>query len=239
MSEFAPSFSPGLAARHDAAAAALASAFAPAGFAPVAIGQAAPRAAGPRHFSPADPAARPTAGWDPLHPEVQATRIDPLAAAHAAGYAEGLAAAAATQSNERQRDEALVAGLAAELADIGRFDREAVARRLRETVMALVTRLVGEVGVSSELLETRVAAASELMADTAESAMLRLHPDDVALVEARLPANVFAVGDAAVGRGGFVLESASTIVEDGPGLWLEQLAGVIDRIAVPTVADPC
>jgi flagellar assembly protein FliH len=30
-----------------------------------------------------------------------------------------------------------------------------------------------------------------------------------------------------------VLESASTIVEDGPELWLEQLAQAIDRVAVP------
>jgi flagellar assembly protein FliH len=45
---------------------------------------------------------------------------------------------------------------------------------------------------------------------------------------------VFAVGDVHVARGSFVLESASTIVEDGPELWLEQLAQAIDRVAVPT-----
>ena len=70
-------------------------------------------------------------------------------------------------------------------------------------------------------------------ADSAESAMLRVHPDDVALLEGKLPRSVFAVGDAAVTRGSFVLESASTIVEDGPELWLEQLAQAIDRVAVP------
>ena len=54
-----------------------------------------------------------------------------------------------------------------------------------------------------------------------------------ALLEGRLPATIFAVGDAAIARGSFVMESASTIVEDGPELWLDQLAQAIDRVAVP------
>lgn len=104
MSEFTPSdFVAGFAARHDAAAAALVRAF-PAEGATIAFvagrpaaRRSAPSDGKPRHFSPADPAARPTAGWDPLDPSLQsagqAPHIDPLAAAHAAGYAEGLAAA--------------------------------------------------------------------------------------------------------------------------------------------------
>ena len=230
-------FVAGLVSRHDAAAAALASAYAPVGFAPVAVGRPPERAhtqaaAAPRHFSPADPAARPTAGWNPLDPSLQQTHVDPLAVAHAAGYAEGLAAAAAAQ-HERTRDETLVEDLSAQLAGLGRFDREAVARRLRDTVLALTARLVGEVGVSSDLLGERIGAATELMADAAESAMLRLHPDDVALLDGRLSANVFAIGDASLARGSFVLESASTIVEDGPAMWLDQLAAALDRVAVP------
>jgi flagellar assembly protein FliH len=53
------------------------------------------------------------------------------------------------------------------------------------------------------------------------------------LLEGRLPKTVFAAGDATVERGGFVIESASPIVEDGPGLWLEQLGQAIDRVALP------
>ena len=234
MSVQSDDFVAGLVSRHDAAAAALASAYAPVGFAAVAIGRPPERAGGPRHFSPSDPAARPTAGWNPLDPHAPPTpHLDPLAAAHAAGYAEGLAAAAVAQA-ERSRDAALVEDLSAQLAGLGRFDREAVARRLRETVLALTARLVGEVGVSSDLLGGRIDAATELMADAAESAMLRLHPDDVALLDGRLHANVFAVGDASLPRGSFVLESASTIVEDGPALWLDQLAAALDRVAVPS-----
>ena len=41
------------------------------------------------------------------------------------------------------------------------------------------------------------------------------------------------VGDPHLARGAFVIESASTIVEDGPDLWLEQLAQAIDRVPIP------
>jgi flagellar assembly protein FliH len=119
------------------------------------------------------------------------------------------------------------------LGAAGRVDRDRIARQLRQTVMLLVAKLVGEAGVSAELLAARVAAATDLLADAAESAMLRVHPADVALLEGRLPDTIFAVGDAAVARGAFVLESASTVVEDGPELWLEQMAAAIERAAVP------
>ena len=53
------------------------------------------------------------------------------------------------------------------------------------------------------------------------------------LVEGKLPTTLFAVGDASIARGSFVLESASTIVEDGPDRWLDQLTQAIERVAVP------
>lgn len=191
----------------------MAQAFAPAGFAPADLRA---RAAGPRAFQ-AD-------GFDAF--EVQPPH-DPIAAAHAAGYAEGLAAAAA----EEDRDRALADGIA--LALSGRVDRDQVAHHLRQTVLLLVSKIVGETGVAPDILAGRVEAATELLTDAAESAMLRVHPDDVPLLDGRLPATVFAVGDAAIARGSFVMEAASTIVEDGPELWLDQLSQAIERVAVP------
>ncbi|MBD8702109.1 flagellar biosynthesis protein FliH, partial [Sphingomonas sp. CFBP 13714] len=87
-----------------------------------------------------------------------------------------------------------------------------------------------------DLLAGRIESATELLADSAEAALLRLHPDDVALIEGTLPKSIFAAGDPNVARGSFVLESASTIVEDGPAMWLDQLASAIDRVAVPAKA---
>lgn len=237
-------FVPGFVARHDAAAAALVEAFPLPDFVAGdpwrrAANDVAPtREAGPRHFSPADPGSRPTAGWDPLDPtvagDVAGTPLaDPLADAHAAGYAEGLAAALAAAEQAAARDRDLMAGLGATLGATGRMDRERIARQIRETVLALTKKLVGEVGVSPDYLAARIENATELLADGAESALLRVHPDDVALLEGRLPKTIFAAGDASLPRGSFVLESASTVVEDGPELWLEQLAQAIDRAPMP------
>lgn len=188
----------------------------------------------PKSFAPADRDEDPTRGWDPLDPHVEANGfIDPVAAARAAGFSEGVAHAASLAREEQERNIALMQSVTQALAKAGRIDREALARQLREAVMSLVTRVVGEVGVSADLLARRIDAATDMLADSAESAILRVHPDDVALLKDKLPDTIFPVGDAAVERGGFVLESASTIVEDGPELWIEQLAQAIDRVAVP------
>ena len=238
----AAEFIAGFASRHDNAAHLLARAFAPPeGFAafdprtraapsgPVSFSPQAAGAPGPKHFSPADPASNPTAGWNPLDAK---SHIDPIETAHAAGYAAGLAAARADET----RDADLIADLSAALGAGDHVDRARIAEQLRRTVLMLVEKLVGEVGISSDKLAQRIDGAVDLLADAAESAILRVHPDDVALLAGRLPATIFAVGDAGVARGGFVLESASTIVEDGPAHWLEQLTRAVDQVAAPGAA---
>lgn len=237
-------FRAGFAARHTLPASALAQAFAPAsGFAAVDLrqppttnpGAAKPTAFAPqtrpKHFSPADRTSNPTEGWDPLDPTLpDEPEIDPFAAARAAGYAQGLAAAVHEAGD---RDRALLGALGDRIAHGGAIDRDQVAEQLRRTVLMLVAKMVGEVGIAPDILAGRITAAADLLADKAESGLLRVHPDDVALLEGRLPRTLFAAGDASVARGSFVLETASTVVEDGPALWLEQLEHAIDRVPVP------
>ena len=245
MSEFTPSaFSPGFASRHDNAGAALRRAFeAPGmGFAEADIRQAARgHAAGPRHFSPEPVTPTHFSPAEPTPADLTAADMgfsDPLARAraegHAQGYAEGRADATAEALVGVTRERALIEEIARGLADGRGFDREKLAERLRATVLGLVRRVVDETAIDGERLAARVAAAAKLLADSAESALLRVHPDDVPLLEGRLPATIFAAGDAAVARGSFVLEAASTVVEDGPDLWLDQLADAIERAALPS-----
>ncbi|ODP37625.1 FliH/SctL family protein [Sphingomonas turrisvirgatae] len=192
----------------------------------------------PRHFSPAEPGHRPTEGWDPFDAAQDLTAkpfVDPVAAAHEAGYAEGFAAARAEADTAAQAHAALLQQVSDALASGAHFDRERMAGHLRQTVLHLVTRMIGEAGVAPDVLAGRIEAATDMLADSAESAILRLHPDDVALVEGKLPKTVFPIADPAVQRGGFLIESASTIVEDGPDLWLEQLAAAIDRVPIPPI----
>ncbi|MDT8760658.1 flagellar assembly protein FliH [Sphingomonas psychrotolerans] len=238
MSEFAPGF----AGRIHAAAHVLQRAFGEsAPFTVADIGSIGRRGfeeppVAPRHFSPADPGVNPTQGWDPFEAEVPASAgafIDPIAAAHEAGFAAGRAAALAEVEETRAREAALLDQVSQALAAGAHFDRERMAGHLRQTVLHLVQRMIGDAGIAPDILAGRITAAVDLLADGAESALLRLHPDDVPLVEGKLPATIFPVGDPHVARGSFVIESASTIVEDGPEIWLEQLAQAIDRVPIP------
>ncbi|ONF96789.1 FliH/SctL family protein [Sphingomonas jeddahensis] len=236
MSEAAANvFVAGFAPRQDDAAVRLQRVFAerPSGFAPGDLiarieeaFSAAPKAQVPPEPEPPtlDPVAAAMA---------EAPALDPLVEAHQAGYDAGYAAARAEIDAQAARDLALLEAVAASLKSDERVDRERIARQLRQTVLHLVTRLVGETGVSADLLAGRVEAASDLLADASESAILRVSPADVALLEERLPETIFAIGDPNLARGSFVLEAASTIVEDGPELWLEQLTRALDKVAVP------
>jgi flagellar assembly protein FliH len=230
-------FVPGLAARSAGIAEALQRAFAPpVAFAPRAVGPRDAAPAEPKHFSPAEPGHNPTEGWDPFDPEPAPEPrefVDPIAAARAAGYAEGLAAGRAEADAAAAQQAALLQQVSDALAQGAHFDRERMAGHLRQTVLHLVSKMIGETGIAPDVLAARIEAASDMLADSAESAILRLNPEDVALVEGHLPKTVFPVGDPHVARGGFVIESASTIVEDGPDMWLEQLAQAIDRVPIP------
>lgn len=194
----------------------------------------------PRHFRPANPGVNPTAGWDPFDPlgernEVPAAlpAFDAVEAARAEGFAEGMAAAERKAAARGEVDAQALARIAAGLDAMSGFDREALAGRLRETVMLLVSRLIGEAGVAPDLLAQRVASAAALLADSAEAAVVRLHPEDLALVEGHVPAGVQASADTGIERGGFRIETRTTTIEDGPKAWVAQLAAALDRTALP------
>jgi len=143
----------------------------------------------------------------------------PIATALVAACIEGMAATVAELGDAHARDHKMLAELATALRSDGQIDREQIARQLREAVRLLASGLI-----APDILARRIELAAERLADSSESALLRLHPDDVAPLEGKLPITVFAIGDAGVGRGSFVLESASAIIEDRPEQALEQLA---------------
>lgn len=195
-------------------------------------------APGPKHFRPANPGVNPTQGWDPFDTTSESAHepapapFDAIDAARAEGFAAGVAEAERLAAERGEADAQALAQLASLLEMMSGFDRDLLAGRLRETVLFLVKRLVGEVGVSAELLGQRIKAAIELLADTSEVATLRLNPADHALIEGHQPARVALFADPTIGRGGFRIETRTTVIEDGPEAWLAQLAAALDRAAV-------
>lgn len=201
----------------------------------------------PRHFRPANPGMNPTAGWDPFDPLGEKARAapppadpepappppDPLALARAEGYADGLAAAERIAAEKAAADHQAVEALARRLADLVAVERDALAARLRQTVLHLVGQLVGEVGIAADRLAPRIAAAAALLAESSEAASLRLHPADLKLLEGRLPPRLLAIADDGLERGAFRLETRQSAIEDGPATWLAQLATAIERVPLP------
>lgn len=190
----------------------------------------------PKHFRPANPGVNPTAGWDPFDPLGEGaedfaaeTPRDAIETARAEGFAEGMAVAERMAAERGEADAQALTELSGLLEMMSAFDRDALASRLRETVVHLVTRVVGETGVSPELLNQRITAAVDLLADHTEVAQLRLNPADVLLVEGHQPARVTLVPDVSIGRGGFRVETRATTIEDGPKAWLDQLSAALDR----------
>ena len=236
-------FVAGFAPRQDDAAVRLQRVFADRqpGFAPgdliARIEEAFSASSQPHGMPPQQPEAVPeSSDIDPVAAAiVEVPPVDPVVEAHQSGFDAGYAAAHAEHVASAARDVAMIEGIVAALKSDDRIDRERIARQLRQTVLRLVSGLIGQTGISGDLLAGRVEAAAELLADQSESAILRVNPDDVALLDGRLPDTIFAVGDASLTRGTFVLEAASTIVEDGPELWLEQLTSALDKVAVPAL----
>lgn len=196
----------------------------------------------PRHFSPADPKSNPTEGWDPFQAakgsvgdgaEAPQGFVDPLVAARKSGYDAGYAAALEAARAAQEHEAALTEKIAATLASGSHFDRERTAKHLRQTLMHLLTKVMGEVSIAPDLLAARISAAVELLADTAEAALLRVHPTDLELIAGKFPVTVTAVADPSLAPGTFVIESATTIVEDGPDLWIDQLSAAIERVPIP------
>lgn len=197
--------------------------------------------AAPKHFTPADPASNPTEGWDPFDPTATpkpeiVEKFDPLSAARSDGFADGLAAARGEAEAIRIAETAAIERLVESLQNISGFDRDSLAARLRQTVLHLVTRLVGDVGLAPELMEARIRAAVGMIADSTEIGTIRLHPDDLKLLEGRMPERLTAIADPSVEPGGIRVETRTGVIEDSPSQWLGQLAAAIDKTALPDAA---
>ncbi len=150
------------------------------------------------------------------------------AEAYAQGYEEGRR----TSELEMAADRAAMADLMDALEVLHPQPTNALALLLAETVDRLVRQICGQVEVDGELLTARCQAAAALIGTEVAPARLRLHPEDLPLVDpTRL--RVALVGDETVERGSLVLETGQGWIEDGPAVRLDRLRAELDRIGAP------
>jgi flagellar assembly protein FliH len=152
---------------------------------------------------------------------------DPETRAFAAGYAQGAADAEAAFAEALAAQEAARAKL--ELA-FGRLDADLTREleaRLRDTVLALCAPLLGEYAADPEALAARVKTAAAMLARAGDERVIRLHPEDLALLAARLPEDWHFEPDPALERGGLRIEGTAGGVEDGPATWQRALSDAL------------
>lgn len=168
--------------------------------------------------------ARPLPGFRPLwrHVAVSAAVVAPPAEPaedpFALGYRQGLADAEQAFAGERAQFAALVAACDALQPE----PSEELALLIAETVERLVRLTAGELALDTDLLLMRARRAASLIAEAERAGTLRLHPEDLALLDlSALPLQ--AVADPGLPRGSLRIEDSTGWVEDGVATHLEAL----------------
>ena len=168
--------------------------------------------------------ARPPAGFRPtwlgLRSEIVTPEPfpEPAGDPFGEGYRQGFAEAELARSEERKRMTALLAACEALQAE----PSEELALLIAETVDGLVRLTVGEVEIDARLLLERCRRAAAIIAVADGARTLRLHPEDLALLEqAALP--ITAISDPGLARGSLRIEDSAGWVEDGVSVHLDAL----------------
>jgi flagellar assembly protein FliH len=160
---------------------------------------------------------------DPADPDPVAM-FDPVEEAYARGYAEGAEAGAMAAQAQAAADDAARHRIETALALMDTRQTDAFARRLHDTVLALCDTVLGEAAVLPDSLTRRVAAAAAMFNRAGDERVIRLHPEDLALVHGRLAESWHCEPDPALERGTVRIETADGGIEDGPGQWRAALA---------------
>lgn len=149
---------------------------------------------------------------------------DPIAVAWAEGYARGLEDARRETAQAEAVAEDARAALTLSLARLDAELAESLRQRLQDTVLALCEQTLVPYALDPDALAARVERAVAMFARAEDERVIRLHPDDLALVSERLSAEWAVVPDPALERGALRVESQSGGVEDGPAQWRRALA---------------
>lgn len=155
---------------------------------------------------------------------------DPLAEAYARGYADGAEAGAAAERAQAAADDAARHRIETALVHMDADAARAFADRLKDTVLALCHAVLADAAVVPEALALRVERAAAMFHRATDDRIIRLHPDDLALIQARLPAAWQCEPDPALERGMLRIETTGGGVEDGPAQW---------RAALDEALRPC
>lgn len=166
----------------------------------------------------------PPAPVEPAIPEV-----DPVAEAYAAGFDAGFERARADAEEREARERAAREGIALSFARLDAQLEEELRMRLGETVAALCEAAIAPYALDAAMLEARVKQAASMLARADDERVIRLHPDDIALLSPQMKAEWQVQPEPSLERGTIRVEAANGGVEDGPATWRLAIAEALHQ----------
>lgn len=149
--------------------------------------------------------------------------------AYARGFKQGHAQACSEAETVERRNDAARAALALSFARIDAGLEEDLRLRLRDTVAALCESVLAPMALDEDALIRRIERTVAMLARADDQRVVRLHPDDVALVSPRLNAEWKVVPDRFLERGAVRIENVHGGVEDGPANWRLAIAEALQQ----------
>jgi len=144
---------------------------------------------------------------------------DPAEAAFAEGYGRGYQDAMAQANIQAEQDNAARGRLETVFERLTEAEELRLEQRLRETVLALCEHTLAPMTTDPDALTMRISKALSLLRRSEDQRVVRLHPDDLALIAERLPDTTKVDPDPTLARGELRIETVEGGLEDGPEQW--------------------
>lgn len=162
-------------------------------------------------------------------PEPDAPGDDPIANAYSEGFTAGYALAESRAEDSTRFEAAARETLALSFARLDQELEHELQLRLRDTVAALCEAAIAPLAIDEDALMRRIATAVSMLARADDERVIRLHPDDMALVSPRLSAEWQVKPDPTLERGALRVESSNGGIEDGPAVWRRSIAEALHQ----------
>lgn len=143
---------------------------------------------------------------------------------YATGLSDGQQMAEVTYSVERKQLQDLISSADA----IRPEDNAGLAPMLDILVRKIVANVIGDIAIDADFLQRQIDAAIAVLTEADQNRILRLHPDDLALLaDADLPLKCSP--DTNMARGTLRIECSDGWIEHGPALILDRLERALNH----------